>query len=295
MPFFILLFALIAVTDVDAKSKTVTQRPHEDFENSPSEATRVRPPESPAKAAKVTITPDPGTPARPRSSFRREKNYVALKIADFESNEERNDFDGGYFGIWNKDPDDLSQGCTMHFDGPGAAGSDGCLRLDYDVDAFREAYNGFWLLFVDIDLTAFSNVCFWVRGDADAGFTSTFALEMKNEDEVAQTIVDNITDKWQLKRIPFSDFHTIRSWSKMTEFVIVFKDRIVSKASGTIYIDNIFFDAGDPKGTLEMADTRLSDEEVETAAPATPAAPESQRRPTAPAPTPLYEKTGASR
>jgi len=284
--------ALVMADVAGAKSKAVTQRPHEDFENSPPNESRPQPAESPAKAARVTITPDPAAPVRERSRPRREKEYVALKIVDFETHEERNDFDGGYFGIWNKDPDDLSQGCTMHFDGPGAGGSDGCLRLDYDVDAFHEAYNGFWLLFVDIDLTSYSNVCFWVKGDSEAGFSKTFALEMKNEDETAQTIVDNITDKWQLKRIPFSEFNTIHNWYKMTEFVIVFKDRLVSKPTGTIYIDDIFFDAGTPEGTVEMADTRLSDEEADKSA---PVAPESQRRPAGPTPTPLYEKTGASR
>ncbi|HEY8240932.1 MAG TPA: hypothetical protein VIH35_05765 [Kiritimatiellia bacterium] len=279
-----------------AKSKAVTQRPRDGTPMPLPSSTNtalptpalVRPPSSTQQTASVE-----SPTGRVRTKQERRSDYTAIRILDFESREERNDFDGGYFGIWTRDPDDITQGCTMKFAEPGAQGSATCLQLDYDVDAFHDAYNGFWLLFVDIDLTPYSNVCFWVKGSKSAGFSTQFVLELKNEDEAAQTIVDGVTDQWQLKRLPLSEFYGIRSWSKMTEFVVVFKDTIVNKETGKIYIDNIYFDAGNPISTVDMADTRLTDDEA-TKAKST-AGETRQVRPGAPPPKPLFEKTGTAK
>jgi hypothetical protein len=196
----------------------------------------------------------------------REIEYNAVKIANFESKEERNDYDGGYFGIWNRDPDDVSQGCRMSFTEPGLGNAGNCLRLDYDVDSFHDAYNGFWLLFIDLDLTAYSNLCFYIRSDTQTGSTANILVELKNEEEGGRTFVDGITTDWKLVTIPLLEFGGINDWTKMTEFVIVFEDKFVTKKVGSLYIDNIYFESARPKGTVDMADPRLSREEESHAA-----------------------------
>ncbi|MBN1268660.1 MAG: hypothetical protein JXB04_03660 [Kiritimatiellae bacterium] len=191
-----------------------------------------------------------------------EDSYYVLRIADFEDREERNDFDGGYFGIWSKDPDDATQGCRMTFAEEGQGFGYYCIKLEYDVDSPNPAYNGFWLLFVDVDLSAYDRVCFWARGDAVAGFTERFVVEMKNEEEAGRATVKRLTDEWQLIEIPLKDFTGVTDWRAMTELVIVFEDRVVTRKLGTIYIDNLYFARGKADRTLDMADPRMTVEEV---------------------------------
>lgn len=170
-----------------------------------------------------------------------EEDKSVLNIANFNSPEERNDYDGGYFGVWSKDPDDSTQGCEMFLFEPGQGGSGACLKLEYDVDSPNVAYNGFWLLFVDLDLSSYNMACFWIKGDKEAGYTEKLKIELKNEARSGGKIIEGITDEWKLYSIPFSDFGSVKDWKKMTEFVIVFEDKIVTKKQGVVYIDNIYF------------------------------------------------------
>ncbi len=188
-----------------------------------------------------------------------------LRIADFESREERNDFDGGYFGIWNKDPDDRTQGCRMSFVEEGQGQGYYCLKLNYDVESPGPAYNGFWLLFIDLDLSTYDRIGFWLKGDKQAGFTKRFVVELKNEEEAGRYELDGVDDEWKRVEIPLSEFQGVRSWSAMTEFVIVFEDNYVTKNEGTIYLDNLYFARGRPTGTLDMADPRMTREELQHA------------------------------
>ncbi|MFH0908567.1 MAG: hypothetical protein V1929_07380 [bacterium] len=192
----------------------------------------------------------------------RASEYEVVKIASFESMEERNDYDGGYFGVWSRDPDDEAQGCTMSFSEPGTRNTGYCLKLDYDVDSPRMACNGLWMLFVDLDVTPYSNLCFWMRSDKQTGATTKIVLELKNEDEGGRTIVDGITSEWQLMTVPLIEFGGISDWTMMTEFVIIFEDTVVTKETGTIYIDNIYFETARPKGNVDMEDPSLSPDET---------------------------------
>lgn len=165
-----------------------------------------------------------------------------LQVTDFDSKEERNNIDGGYFGVWQKDPDDDTQGCRMRFFEPGRGGFGYCLELEYDVDSPNPAYNGFWLLFDDLNLSSYKKVSFWVKGDKKAGYTQQFKIELKSEEEVGSVIVSDVSDKWRRIEIPLDEFSAMKDLSRITEFVIVFEDRITTKKEGAIYIDNLAFE-----------------------------------------------------
>lgn len=165
-----------------------------------------------------------------------------LIVTDFDSKEERNNIDGGYFGVWQKDSDDDTQSCRMNFFEGGRDDSGYCLKLEYDVNSPKPAYNGLWLLFDDLNLNSYKKVSFWVKGDKETGYTRQFKVELKNEEEAASVIVSNISDEWRRIEIPFNEFGTVKEWSKMTEFVIVFEDRTMTKREGAIYIDDLSFE-----------------------------------------------------
>lgn len=165
-----------------------------------------------------------------------------LVVADFDSGEKPNNI-GGDFGSWNKDPTDFSQGCTESFDSVNRYGTKGFgMKLEYSVESKNPAYNGFWMFLQNLDASKYDNVAFRVKGDTKAGYTTVFKVEIKNASkQVGRYYVTNVTDQWQDVVIPLKDFKGITDYSNMTEFVIVFEDRIASNKKGVIYIDDIRF------------------------------------------------------
>lgn len=166
-------------------------------------------------------------------------------IADFDSGEKPNKV-GGNFGAWDKDPADFSQGCSESFDSANRHGSKGfAMKLDYDVDSRNPAYNGFWMFLQGFDASKYGNISFWVKGDAKEGYTTVFKIELKTANkQVGRYYVTNVTDQWQKLVIPLKDFKGITNFKDLTEFVIVFEDRIASNKDGSIYIDDIGFTKG---------------------------------------------------
>ncbi len=161
-----------------------------------------------------------------------------LIIADFESGEARNNIYGGYFGVWERNSNKEIRGCRMSFCEPGRDDSVYCLRLEYDVNFPNSPYTGLWLLFDDLDLTSYKKLSFWAKGDGKTGYTRYFKVEFKNDNESASVITPSIPDEWRQIEIPLSKFN-INDRTKITEFVIVFEDKEVSKKKGVIYIDDI--------------------------------------------------------
>lgn len=161
-------------------------------------------------------------------------------IADFESGATPNNIGGG-FGVWNKDPNDQTQGCKMYFIAPGHDDNGQAIKLSYDVDSPNPSYNGFWMKLEDVDLSDYKKVSFWLKGDKDAGYSSKFKLELKNASEVAPLYVEDVSDNWTLIEIPLSNFGRITDWSKMKEFVIVFEDSQATQKTGAICIDDVAF------------------------------------------------------
>ena len=163
-------------------------------------------------------------------------------VADFDSGEKPNNI-GGNFGAWDKDPADFSQGCGEAFDSKNRRGAKGfAMKLDYDVDSRNPAYNGFWMFLQNFDASKYKNLAFWVKGDSDEGYTTVFKLELKNANrQVGRYYVTNVTDKWQQIVVPLKDFKGMTDFSSLTEFVIVFEDRIASNKKGVIYLDDLAF------------------------------------------------------
>jgi hypothetical protein len=166
---------------------------------------------------------------------------VTLKLTDFDSGR-INDFGGG-MGAWNKDPADTTQGCFEMLDTEVKRGNKGAsLRLEYDVDSPNPAYNGFWTKLEGRDLSDYNAISFWVKGDPDAGYTTRFKIELKNEKgQAGRFIVTGVTDEWTQVVVPFKNFKGISDFSEMSEFVIVFDDVLATSKEGIIYIDDVVF------------------------------------------------------
>jgi len=168
--------------------------------------------------------------------------FGELIVADFDSGEKPNNL-GGNFGAWDKDPTDFSQGCSEAFDSVNRYGTKGfSMKLDYDVDSRNPAYNGFWMFLQSLDASDYDSVSFWVKGDATEGYTTVFKVELKNDKkQTGRYYVTNVTDTWQKITIPLEAFKGVTDLTGLTEFVIVFEDRIASNKQGVIYIDEIAF------------------------------------------------------
>ena len=165
-----------------------------------------------------------------------------LVVADFDSGEKPNNI-GGDFGAWSKDPTDFSQGCTESFDSVNRYGTKGfAMKLEYSVESKNPAYNGFWMFLQNLDASKYENVAFRVKGDAKVGYTTVFKVELKNAaKQVGRYYVTNVTDQWQDVVIPLKDLKGITDYSNLTEFVIVFEDRIASNKKGVVYVDDLRF------------------------------------------------------
>ncbi len=105
-----------------------------------------------------------------------------LTIADFDKGE-RNTNLGEDFGAWNKDENDSTQGCKMSFAKDDALGNEKgkSLQLDYDVDSPNPAYNGFWLKLSNAKAADFDTLSFYIKGDANKGWTSKIKIEIKEK------------------------------------------------------------------------------------------------------------------
>ena len=166
-----------------------------------------------------------------------------LVIADFDTGDKPNNI-GGDFGGWDKDPNDETQGTQMSFDTDDSQGDAAgySIRLDYDVDSPNPAYNGFWMKLNGEDATAYNTLNFYVKGDAKAGFTKRFKIELKDmTNKPSAYIVSGVTDQWQKVSIPFEKFRRIENWNSLNELVFVFDDINSSPKTGSILIDQITF------------------------------------------------------
>ena len=169
-----------------------------------------------------------------------------LVVADFDTGDKPNNL-GGDFGAWDKDPNDETQFSEQSFEAEDALGDElgYSLRLDYDVDSPNPAYNGFWMKLNSLDATAFNTVSFYIRGDADAGFTNRVKIELKDQsNKPSPYIFTGVTGEWQKVSIPFEKFRRIKDWTALNEFVVVFDDINSNPKVGTIYIDQITFSQG---------------------------------------------------
>jgi len=171
-----------------------------------------------------------------------EKAGEILMIDDFDDGAKPNNI-GGDLGSWDRDPADETQTCREYFTSEAKVGEKGySMKIDYDVDSPSPAFNGYWTKLQGIDVTPYKNFVFYVKGDEKDGFTTQFKIELKNtKKEVGKYYVKGITSDWQKIVVPLRNFAGITDFSNMTEFVVVFEDRIATDRDGAIYIDNLHF------------------------------------------------------
>lgn len=207
--------------------------------------------EAPVPAAPVEpiLSPVPGTESIPGSvpemvAPKTEMPEYSEEIiaANFDSGEKPNNL-GGNFGAWNKDPSDPTQWCRESFDNVARRGDTGfAMKLDYSVDSPNPAYNGFWMTLPNFDAAKYDALNIWVKGDPKAGYTTVFKIELKSSNkQVGRYYVSNVGDQWQEISIPLSEFKGLIDRSSLTEFVIVFEDRMASNKKGVLYVDDIRF------------------------------------------------------
>ncbi|MDO8536007.1 MAG: carbohydrate binding domain-containing protein [Candidatus Omnitrophota bacterium] len=188
----------------------------------------------------VNNTEAPAAPAAPKAEAPKYSDQVVA--ADFNSGEKPSNL-GGNFGAWNKDPSDPTQWCKEGFDNVTRHGDTGfSMKLDYSVDSPNPAYNGFWMTLPNFDATKYDFLTLWVKGDSKAGYTTVFKIELKSANkQVGRFYVSNVGDQWQEISIPLSEFKGLIDRSSLTEFVIVFEDRMASNKKGVLYVDDIGF------------------------------------------------------
>ena len=166
-----------------------------------------------------------------------------LVVADFNSGDKPNNL-GLDWGAWNYDPNDSEQGTheALEPDDYKVPRSGYCVRIDYDVQSPKPAFNGFWMKLGTLDATPYEWLVFWVRGESNGKFTKRFKLELKNTvGKRAVYLIEDISKKWQEVRIPFKKNISITDWSKLSELVLVFDDILATYKEGTLYIDQIEF------------------------------------------------------
>ncbi len=116
------------------------------------------------------------------------------------------------------------------------------MRLNYDVQSPNPAFNGFWMKLEGYDVTAYNRLRFWVKGDATAGYTSRFKVELKNAlGKRAVYLIKNVTSDWREVVIEFKKTRAIKDWTTMSELTVVFSDLVSTFREGVVYIDAISF------------------------------------------------------
>lgn len=189
-------------------------------------------------------------PAAPGAPKKVEVGDV-LVLDDFNDGHLGNNLHGDA-GAWDMDPSDKEQFCRAWIESnEPRIKKNKYLRLDYDVDSPKRSANGYWTQLRNLDAKAYDHLEFWVRGDKSEGFSTKFKIEFKKpkkdeegkiaEDEniTGSYIVTGVTDQWQKISIPLNVMNGILEWNELQELVFVFKDRLMDKKTGTIYVDDI--------------------------------------------------------
>jgi len=170
-----------------------------------------------------------------------------ILVDDFDIKENFNNLKGP-LGSWNVFYSDPNQYCRDEFTDLERVGDKGySLKLTYDVDSPFSAYNGFFTSLMDIDISGYKYLIFYIKGDKKAGFTENLNLELKNDKkQVGRMFIGGITDEWKKMVVPLGQFTGINDFKDMKEFVIVFSDIGVTKKEGVVYIDDIYFSKTEP-------------------------------------------------
>lgn len=160
-----------------------------------------------------------------------------LVLADFNTGRAPNNV-GGCYGAWMRDEEDPAQFCRLS----GISRDSGyVLRLDYDVEDSKPAFNGFWMKLQNLDASSYDDLVLSLGGDNEAGFTSLVKLELKSPLKTGSFKISGISPSMREFRVPLRHFQGLdtAALSGLTEFGIVFADIEATRKTGTLYLDNI--------------------------------------------------------
>lgn len=167
-----------------------------------------------------------------------------LMIDTFNSKQDKNML-GGAMGTWIGNPSDESQGSWSEFSDKekfGDAGSS--LFLKYDVDSVNPAFGGYWMKLENADVTPYTLLVFFIKGDAASGYPTKFAIELKSEKQTGRFVLRGVTNQWQKMAIPLSEFEGLTDLSALSEIVFIFAQDTVDNLTGAVYLDELCFTDG---------------------------------------------------
>lgn len=233
------------VTVSDALPESVKEEPAAVPEVSPSEPVKARDvlPEMPAASDDLeqVVLDEEGNEVTAKDLVLEEAAKAGkLMLADFDAGEKPNNL-GGDYGGWDKDPSDDTQTCrATHASDDSTGNLEGfALRLDYDVDSPKPAYNGFWMKLENVNALPYDTLSLDVRG-ASHRFTKRLKIELKTPDSRSSSFfVSGITDQWQTIQVPLKRFKGIKDWSILSEMILVFDDVNTAPKKGTLLVDQI--------------------------------------------------------
>jgi hypothetical protein len=165
-------------------------------------------------------------------------------LFDFDDRRPLNSL-GGSAGIFDGDPRDQEACCKMDYVKDDDLHLKGFhLTLTYDVNSSRPAFNGYWIKLNGIDLSNFNAISLNIKGESGSGYSEILKIELKDNTRKIEYVLDGITDGWEKKILPFSDFEgdlSLLDLRNMDEMVIVFEDWRLQKKEGKYLIDDIEF------------------------------------------------------
>lgn len=149
---------------------------------------------------------------------------------------------GGYFGTFSQTPDDLNQFCRLSFDKEHKIGFTGhSLRLDYSLESPNALNNGLWISLSNLDLTDYTGVEFFIKGDEDEGYPLSLKMQLKNANQTGTHRLDNIDSTWQRVYVPLQKFEGLNDLDHLLKMLIIFEAKQGEPKTGTVYIDNLKF------------------------------------------------------
>ena len=128
------------------------------------------------------------------------------------------------------------------------------LRLACPIRSAGFKAGGYFFKFEKTNLSKFSNLNFYVKGDRWDGFPDDFEIQLRAEGYLASRRIAGITAAWQKITIPLDSFKQVLGSSKEIDSLrIVFDASSPDSKEGIIYIDDIFFSA-------DLSDQQLVDD-----------------------------------
>lgn len=152
----------------------------------------------------------------------------------------------GISGVLNFDEYDREARCLLDFvDDSDLHYGGSHLRITYDVNSSKPAFNGWWIKLMYADYRKLKALSVAIKGDASYGFSECFKIELKDkEGRMIEALIEGINGDWQTFLIPFEDFTgavDAFDWYNMNELVFVFEDWRFSTKEGRYFVDDIAF------------------------------------------------------